>query len=1352
MSNKKPSLFQLSKVDPLDKTRLVTQEVHTVNFESAGYLDQSVQKYFDSRFRFLKASYDFAKKLKVEGNPDFDASAKTQKLFASYLAENQTASMITGTEFGVITTKVIESIKSISKNKYLKDLQESIKETLFQKAKPEMVKLIEVDKNKSKKDKNDDQAKYKEELKKFEVKIDDLIALSDEDIQTLFKYDLVTQINVWLEISKLLQNNSRLEFLLNTERDNIRNLCEEFLAKYNLLLARISQKTKEFIKPIVFQNTNKLLESFVNQFYFEFDAKIRLLEDIYLGDLNENINKFIQQVGNELLDHLTNNIGENSEIKTLETETKKVAWNLAKMDFGNLKTPENFIIILEYAVDCNWDEIAKKGAKKEDDGSVSEKSWFAYDKLFLRHPKSAPSYPSIKDKIISWDGDNRTSEIINQFKNSFDEVRFMDFWLARCKRIIENSEIYKVFKHVKAVERREGDNLALVDEENLWAEWLELIITQKELPQFEINPDKIHVKQRIVKSRQVDRIIFVHEKSLENDTWKYSENNKINRIEYAKNIGGKGEIKTSRTPQEYLTNWIKKEFENLRYSHVELGILSKNIKILDSNWITSWVDLITSKIGKEEKLAVKTDKRLEKSRNLKALQWSLDQVKELVINELIRLERHLLLDHSHEEFKIFDLVSFKRYQNLSQMFFEAIITDSKIIRYKKGELAKLILKKEVVLPIKIDRMTADKSNGKSTLVYEVDTENENYKIINKSSNILVYPINLAINGGKNIKIVDSLFLAQNEIKSGKFSKLFVGFLNGSKDNDATRRSINVKDAYGNLQTVLDKNGNEKTKGYKVFENWKLKDKLSGVEYKDTLRGSHETVGATNIAGYPKLYYILVPKVCNNLIIPVTSNTYYLTKYTPYHHLSTYLSLEKEVLDLYNKSNNYRNSEIQEKIKEILQLRARLRYYYRISSLEVDLIQELKLDTKSKKIYKCIKAEAHMQFGNPVAVVAEESEETKAKDKYTFEEVTKKFKTLLSVDLGEKIIASMTLSDVDWENYSLTPKVQSFLPLGEKDKTNDQKTEYSNFYKVLNYADFTSENDKLIIDYKTDTTFRNFNGILSEYENQQKQFGVVKNNLAESKKNFTDQVIEKISTQIAKIALKYKSFVVFENLPVGGFGSKKHQLSLYTEVYRHTVKKLQKIGLVINLDVMKFEPSDIRAGIAKVRAHMTSQTCSNCDYVPKYINNDSQLAGVKTNDNWKKNGKITFDYQNGQNTKTIFRIDDKNGDIEVFDRDDKLINQDLQNRFYFYKNQNNTNKETVYLGLTKYLYTKERRDRKINKDTLKFINKYILNPRLTQDSYNCPSCGHNDNADYQASYNIGKKFLKETERKNLENNQ
>ena len=334
-----------------------------------------------------------------------------------------------------------------------------------------------------------------------------------------------------------------------------------------------------------------------------------------------------------------------------------------------------------------------------------------------------------------------------------------------------------------------------------------------------------------------------------------------------------------------------------------------------------------------------------------------------------------------------------------------------------------------------------------------------------------------------------------------------GFLNGNADNKSDKT----------VTYITKKDGSQGQ--FTKFGEWKLVSEDYNVSITDENRIAGEDVAGTNPAGYPKLYFFLIPKVCNNLIIPVETNSYYLGKYTPYNHLKRYLELEKEIYELEQTGDK---TAVIEKVKEVLKLRTYLRNYYRISSLELDLIRDYKLvidkETKQASIKPIVKAKVHFQFGNPRKVYTPQLVDTNKPPK------------ILSIDLGEKHLAVATLSEINWAkwskgefkldsldkeklNYFLQPLSQTFLPLGKEDlnfvispdinllnqewnKFFDYDKKTKKFEEKPKWTTVRRGNDEsfsYILDVKTDGFWEKYTSIIARYKSQQKQIGVVNKN-------------------------------------------------------------------------------------------------------------------------------------------------------------------------------------------------------------------------------------------------------------------
>jgi Putative transposase DNA-binding domain len=1339
MQNNTQSIFRLSKTNQGSELQDTTTKIHTVNFESVGSLEQEgLSNYFETRFQFLKQSYDYAKHIKVNENKMFIDDAATQTDMGLWLKQNgDKSAMITGTEFGVITTKVRESIASIAKNPYITGLKNDFLEFFIKLDNPG----IEWDKKEKKKENEKfvkDQIKRlnKNKGEKNKLFINNLVGeLTEQKIIEICKYELFQSVQVWIEILEKLHTSTQLEKLFAEELHN--NLIL-FRTEYTILIGNIMLDLKEFMDKNA-QNVSDILDTFVDQFYFTFDPKIRELEAIHMTAINELINSFMQNLNANIFDI-------NSDICTEQNmpKIKNAIFNLNKLNYLKSETVGNFVDILENILAGKFEELDKQQQKSS--------KLFDNNNIFLAHPKSAPSYPSIGDRVISWSNQNCTSQLFNNTTN-FNSKKFFDYLLFRCKAVIENTNSYQIYQFLTDTEFG----------------WVDILNSKLSLIALDNSKIKINTKEiRSKKDNSIIKIIYNISFWYKSDDLKRSQqkqNSKFSQISIKSN-----ESLTTSDIINRLELQLTREINQIQLSQIELKLFLDIKENLNQTWIQEWVALVKSSQTKDTSgkiipnYAKKTDERLKKLTRpeLQDTPIIIGKIKD----KLQKLENHLLLSKDQNSYKVFDKMAFKQYQNFSQLVYESIASDPKQIRQQKANLAKLTLDRDVVIPIKIDRMT-NRTNGNSTLAFEVSCGEKGIWQIKESlvnitnSYIVVKPIKIK-NNGQEIKIVDTIDKVNKELVKEPKIKVLAGFLNGSGD---TGFDTNFNQVFGEngevvYSDVLGKNGESKLKGYTTYKNWRLTEEIDGnvITYFDEKRGNLETVGATSPAGYPKLYFFLVSENCNNLVIPVSSNFYYLTKYTPYHKLNQYLQLMSGSSELLLEQKV-------SKAKEVLELRCELRTFYRISSIEADLIQKLTL-IKGVIIPK-LYAKAHMQFGNPQIDISSQFVKMELNDKNKEIKVSKfekgdfesRYENLLGVDLGEKLLASITIIPF---NYSKNDKskalLQTYLPVYDKDIVVDGNEHLSDFSNILarkvNY-----------VEQNTDQSFVRFNKIVKKYESQQRQFGVVSEVLKNKKKNLTNNLIEKISTQITKLCIEFKAFPVFENLPTGFKGSNKYQLPLYTEIYRHTMNKLIKTGNAIDFDFEKYQPSTIDQGIANVRAFGTSKTCSNCGFAPFRFNADKEYTeynleskkGLSFEDNnWLDNGVIDV-YWNEHTTDTtdicekilsIKRL--KNGadislEITKYVVAGKPINitEDLKVKTYFYKDKTNTIPKPVYEGLINALITPKTTVSKKLIDTSKsFILRNILNPRPTQDTYDCPRCGHTCNADYQASLNIAKKFIKE----------
>ena len=1352
MSTSNPSIFHLSKTNQTGELQTTTTKIHTVNFESVGELtNDGLQNYFDTRFQFLKQSYEYAKHLKVNENRMFVDDSATQVDMGLWLKANGDKSMmITGTEFGVITTKVRESIASIAKNPYITGLKNSFLEFFIRLEYPGQDWDIKNKRNKTKEENakvKKNEKFLKEEIKKLNKNRKDKNilflrnikgGLTEQKIIELCNYELFQTVDIWIGILDKLQSSDKLHSLF--DETLYKNLID-FKVEYTILIGNIMLELKAFVERNA-ESITDILDTFVDQFYFTFDPKIRELEAIHCTAINELSNRFLQSLKVNISDF-------NPDIYNDQNNSiiSNSLYNLTKLDYLKLSTVDNFIEILENLINAKFDKLEKQ---QKDNSNL-----FKSDNRSLVHPKSAPRYPSIAEKVIGWSSHNCTSKLIDENSN-FNSNKFLDYLLFRCKSVIENTEAYQIYQF-------------LTDEEFVWADILNLKNNNQNdqklgLKSFNINKLKIKkIELKTGKNNSETKYIY-------NITFWFKKDEEKQNIKFLPVSFSSLNNLNDNQVIELLYAKLTREINQIQLSQIELKLYFDLIPNLNLGWVDQWIDLVKLSLNFNE-AEKKRHPNYARQTEVRLKELTQPQLQDILIimskieSKLQTLETHLLLSQDHNYFKVFDKKAFKQYQNLSQIVFESLTLDPKVLRQKKANLAKLTLDREVVIPVKIDRMT-NRTNGNSTLAFEISKKEGIWQIKENSVKqnngyIIIKPIKIK-HSGQEIKIVDSIEKAEKELSKNPNLKILAGFLNGSGDTFFGTDFHQVKGENDEIlySDVLNKDGSQKLKGYNTYQNWELKEEVDGntVSFKDSKRGNLETVGATSPAGYPKLYFFLVTQDCNNLVIPVTTNFYYLTKYTPYHRLNEYLKIISPQQD----------QTLEQKIvqtKKVLKLRCEIRSFYRISSIEADLIQKLTLikGVITPKLF----AKAHMQFGNPQVDITvqftkpENNEKGKKVDitKIRKEDFESRYDNILGVDLGEKLLASISIIPIKNAQGNLDlskqkPIVQTFLPVHDKDTVETKST----FTKILE----NSSSKKEYINEEKDLSFNRFNKIIKKYEKEQKQFGVVTESLKNKKKNLTDNLIEKISSQITKLCIAYRAFPVFENLPTGFKGSNKYQLSLYTEIYRQTINKLIKTGAVIDFDFEKYQPSNIDKGIANVRAFGTSKTCSNCGYIPFRFNpekiyEDYNLDAKKgltfNDDNWEDKGILEVFWndqsQEGKNDYTKLLQITKLGEddsveliVEIVDINGKSRLIDLQFKTYFYKNKTNSIPKSTYEGLFENLITPETKlARKITDTAKSFILKNILNPRTSQADYECPRCNNKCNADYQASQNIANKFIR-----------
>jgi len=1388
------SLFQLKKVssDQLNKTR---SQVLTVNFESDGDIqDLQINDYFNSRLDFMKKAYEFAKEAKLAEDFDFADNKTTQEKLQTWLKEKYpNTQMITGSEFGVITTKIIESIKSAFENEYLKKLAEDLRIVFYQKKNPDF--NPNYTKLKPTKQEKIRQSAFHAEAKNYQIGRQELKELSQTQVQQIFRYEEVQKAENILQLLIKIQEQGVLVELC----DKTIKLIQEFIESAKEMWSVSYENVSGQIQTEGFY-TADLARFYVQKLYFTFDVKVREIENRLFPEINQKLNIIKQQFGLELV--TLDSFSEIQEDKRIEMQ--KNCYNIWNFDWVQEISVKKWVLLIEKI----------KNTAKDSQLVITKDDYGKDDNFFLRHPKSAPSFPSIKDKIIEWEDEklnNRAWTIISKNSIYWNDLKFWDYLFARVKRLIEQSDGYRVWQFIKPSKDLLENTLENQDfQDPEWIIWLDALLN-KQKPEFNsFNQNRIRFPDN--KSQyQVGIISFIWEKDRKlNKGLPQIYIAKYQETHLKTNLKSKHRLET-KEPAKVLEIWLEKHFEDLSRLYPEIAFLLEiqENNLFNTDFYKAWKELLSpiflsqqeAKENSKQKLAVKTVERQKAfEKKLGSLGYSpvsdpnSVEIQKLLLTKLARLEKHLLLDQSHQEFYIFDKVSFKKYQNLAQIGFEAAL-DKKQILQVRSKLAELTKERKVVLPFKIDRMT-NRTNGNSGVVYEYDIETRS---LTKNSFVLVYPTRLNIKNGSGVSITDDYQKVVKELNRPenirKYERVLVGFLNGDKDNrfslqfvnvtENTKHLVDAKTVSQSTYSQLRKNYiAENDKGYAFFDTFELVDTKLDVYIQDPYRTRLvDQYGGTNPSGYPKLYYFLIPKICTNLIIPIKTHSYYLTKYSPYAKLADYLELEEELNLLKEKTKQNTDdtglkAELELKAKEILDLRCKLRAYYRLSSIELDLIRSYRLVTdkhnKLAFIGKKVKAAVHLQIQNPeFNSISNYNKEINKLD------LMKKYNYLLSVDLGEKILASCSLSAIDWENFDnanfgIKQKARFFLPLrknfeyktgknfGYKITKNDswKSTNLGNKYKekqsaFAKFLQLLDESNYLEINSKSDISFEKYIETVKAYHRIQKVRGVVSDEFKNSRKNLTDQLAQLVATQIAVLAKKYKALVVFENLTTG-FGRQAETVKLYTEIKRLVIKKLGKLGM-IDLSSVKtqgdFDKIGLRNGnIEKVVAAYTSKTCSNCGYLPAWFKPESKKEpaknGIKVLDTkWQTDGMMEYQFQD----HTFFKLELTDKDVFTWKTVNILKNGHvlnvkpmLEKQVYFYKKNTSVNQKSWIEMMQNYLFSKKEGKRVESKAKLesfhKFALKTFLNPRNNQETFVCPCCGHTENADYQAAWNIGLKLF------------
>ena len=222
--------------------------------------------------------------------------------------------------------------------------------------------------------------------------------------------------------------------------------------------------------------------------------------------------------------------------------------------------------------------------------------------------------------------------------------------------------------------------------------------------------------------------------------------------------------------------------------------------------------------------------------------------------------------------------------------------------------------------------------------------------------------------------------------------------------------------------------------------------------------------------------------------------------------------------------------------------------------------------------------------------------------------------------------------------------------------------------------------------------------------QSSKLGQYEAELKKKAKNFSKATIEKIGAELLYYATKHNALIVLEDLN-REFGIKQMMATnQYTKLEDYLTRKLKENGLMGGNIVV-----NTRSGLlGKVVAKYTSKTCSNCGFVASS----------------EKLKNVPLELKN---------IDGK--DIWFANLDGKEISLDIEPKMY---NKLTGHNEPVNVS-NKITELKQKNTKK-NKELIEKVLLNALNPRKTQEHYKCPICGHEENADQQASLNIARRWL------------
>ncbi len=1327
------TIRQLGKIQP---SNIVSPEnnISTINFGNSS-LDQSdnqlLKNIYENYHPYLLALYRYAKELKIDKNIDIALDASNRGGFNTWLGSQEVAIPPIGSnDFEIIGAKVVEAIDSIKANPYIRGLELKVKTLCYQKQlgldPKEFKSLLKTDKT------------LKKNIEKSNPSIQQIQNIDKEEFFDCVNYSVIIQARNLV----VLINQAEIFSQVNSDtKKELVNKLEEFLKVSVNDFSTYLLEAKHYIKDNEGGIKNPT-QTLINKFFFSFADKFQVVENEYFGDINEMLNSLTQGLGENLSKLFIKNQKEDEQIKLRDRVTKAIIV-LNQLDYTELD-----IIKLEKNLDTIYNKINQTETDENFFDSNSRGDYLKgvtnvlvnqYKSLFFRHPKNAPSYPNPSNKHNNWRDDDTMSQWLGHRQDIWENRLFVEFGLSRLCRIVASSEFYKTLKLLDGVINLGDSTLDIKTKDTSYLYNIveqSLLNTAITLPN--LNPTKGHNNNTPTDQRLKNAGISISEKKFDSSKKRGKINIQQYKFVYADSQETKFEtiniIRNSKisTIEEYYNN----QFALILINNPEIQTLKDNV-IWDKIWLKKWFD---AKYIKNP-----TNQSLEIYNNCPHPTVNKEIIKNLV-NQYNDLEIFLKLNQNNTNYQLPNnaddqtRATFKQYQNLVQLGLESCSVERDVKRDYKAKLAKLQAENVQTLPFKINRMT-NRTNGDTSLVFELDTTKN--QVNYKQGYILSRPIKTGALNGQEIKIIanrdkaNQLWQSDQSSSQPKYSKICVGFLNGSNDNTAPKIINYAKDTEGQILRA-DKQPTDEEKSkliergvvllpgglipkyYSTYGQWTLSnpDTSPVISIVDPYRPSGQSAGGIGApAGYPQLYYFLIPINSTSLFCPVKTSLYYLNKYTVYGHINQYLKFDKE-----------------KKYSELLEYRCKLRNLAGLSSAEVGII-------KKQSGYQL---EAHIQVNIPLKQTP--------KIGCNLEQFSSRYKSILSLDLGEKHLATANLYrlNINEDGFISVDSDSSktfYLPLlnGE---FNQLLAEYNNWEKA----------DKLEI--KFDTFTNKYANIKIKYKNQQRAMGVVSEGMRNRKANFVDGFVEQIANQVTKLVTKYDAYLVMESLE-SNLSSRKLELNNLKDTQKAILSKMIKTGLVANSqyigdDIVKVgsgayinKETKLRehnlVGISRVSPWMTSQECSECGYIPliakepkstdkvaalqKIDKSEYRVKAINLN-SWCKDGYIEIYF--GYESEPFIRLEDNKGEL-VQAKGYCNLGQEIK-----LKNNYNFEKSTLKIQLESRLYKNRTRiePNKILLDSLKLLIK----TRHVQENFACPRCGHKDNADYNAAKVIGKRLI------------